>query len=355
VREAWTTITGQVATAPRVPLEIAGIDLGPLLLASVRDFAQRALRSSLRARARAAAFLDEFRPAALVLVNEYSRAGWVSAALQRGIPVFAIQHGVIYALHPGYRHPRHEGVPYPTLTFVFGDYEARLLQQVGGFRADEILVAGSPRLDLVPAADPPAAGKSRKRIRRALGVAGRDRLLVISTTWEDLQRRVYLASAIGRLFDAPLPGVHVVFKQHPAELDDGPYRVLIDGIARAGGFRAPPVSVVRDIDLYELLHAADAHLGLYSTVITDAVAAGVPNLIATTHAHRDLLGYVDAGVARPVGSAAELVAALDSLAPPADGRRSTFLADHFAPGDASGRIVAAIRDALSSEGERRPA
>jgi hypothetical protein len=355
LRQAWAAVRDQVVATPELPLEIGGVDLGPKLLASVRDFAKSALRSSFRARARAAGFLDEFRPAALVLVNEYSRASWVSAALERGIPVFAIQHGIIHADHPGYRHPRHDGIPYPTQTFLFGSYEARLLQEIGGFRVDEIVVAGSPRLDLVPAHRRRDAGRTRDRIRRSLKVAAADRMLVISTTWEELQRRIYLVAAIGRLFDAPLPGVHVVFKQHPAELDDGPYRALIEGLARAGGFSAPPVSVVRDIDLFQLLEAADAHLGLYSTVLTDAVVAGVVNLIAVPHAHRDLLDYIGAGVARPVASAAELVAALDDPVPPDEERRRAFLAQHFEPGEASGRIVAAIRGSLDAESERRPA
>ena len=66
------------------------------------------------------------------------------------------------------------------------------------------------------------------------------------------------------------------------------------------------MTVTRDVDLYRLLRAADAHLGLRSTVLTDAVVVGAPNLIALVQAHADLLGYVDAGVARPVHDAAEL-------------------------------------------------
>ena len=56
-----------------------------------------------------------------------------------------------------------------------------------------------------------------------------------------------------------------------------------------------------DIDLYRLLRAADAHLGMHSTVLTDAVVVGTPNLIATVDAYTDILGYIPAGVARPVG------------------------------------------------------
>jgi hypothetical protein len=173
-----------------------------------------------------------------------------------------------------------------------------------------------------------------------------DRMVVISTTREAVHRRFYWPHALARLLDGPLPATHLVFKLHPAEGDDGTYRELVEGLARAGGREAPPVSVVRDIDLFALLRAADAHLGLYSTVLTDAVVAGTPNLIAETQARVDLLGYVAASVALPVHDHSGFRSALDELAPPDPTARGAFLDDHFRPGDATGRIVAEIRRAL---------
>jgi hypothetical protein len=111
------------------------------------------------------------------------------------------------------------------------------------------------------------------------------------------------------------------------------------------------MTTVRDVNLIRLLRAADAHLGLFSTVLTDAVVAGTPNLVAVTQAHRDLLGYVAAGVARPVATPAELRAALDTLAPPTDAARDAFVADHFRAGDASSIIARTI---LEEIGRRRP-
>ena len=83
------------------------------------------------------------------------------------------------------------------------------------------------------------------------------------------------------------------------------------------------MTLVKAIDLFDLLRAADAHLGVYSTVLTDAVAAGTPNLIVASLEGTDLLGYVEASVARPVGSGADLLAALEQLggSPACVGRR----------------------------------
>jgi len=93
-----------------------------------------------------------------------------------------------------------------------------------------------------------------------------------------------------------------------------------------------------------LLRAADAHLGYQSTVLTDAVVAGTPNLIADVAPGFDLLGYVVAGVARPVRSPAELVDAATAAAPIDPAARAAFLAEHLEPGDAVDRILERVRE-----------
>ena len=98
---------------------------------------------------------------------------------------------------------------------------------------------------------------------------------------------------------------------------------------------------MQHIDLYRLLAAADAHLGVHSTLLTEAVFTRTPNLLATGLAGADLLGYVPARVAVPVASPADLGAALDR--PRAeilrDEDREAFLAAHYEPGVASQRIA----------------
>jgi hypothetical protein len=232
----------------------------------------------------------------------------------------------------------------PTRTFVFGPYEAEVLRRHGGYTDDEVAVTGAPRIAFVAGGDleRPLAPDARDAIRRQLGVAPGDRLVMISTTHEPMHRLFYWPNCLEQLLDGPLPGIHLVFKQHPSERGDGGYQALVESISRRAGVAPPSVTVVRDIDLYTLLRAADAHLGLFSTVLTDAVAAGTPNLIATTQARRDLLGYEEAGVAVPVSSTAEFREAVRTCAPPDPGARAAFLAGHMAVGDAPDRIRDAI-------------
>lgn len=336
--------------AVRAPLRVDGVDLGAGMLDQVRDFAVRAVPTNARLTPRVGAMLADLRPQALLLTHEGHREPWILAARRASIPSFAVQHGIIYATHPGYAHPRHAARMLPTRTFVYGDFERQVLLDHGSYHPEEVEVSGSPRLDLDRLSAPPgtAASDERTAVRRGLGVAEGDRLLVVSTTNGPVARRFGFADILARILGGPLPGIHVVFKQHPGESDEGAYRATLLGLAAAGGYAAPPMTVVRDVDLYRLLRSADAHLGYNSTVISEAVLVGTPNLIAVGQRHGDLLDYVGAGVARPVRTVAELAAALADPRPADPAARHAFLEAHFREGDASARIVAGIRASIAA-------
>ena len=322
-------------------LTIGSANLPAAATEKLRTAALTLIRIDIRQRARIERFLEELRPRAIVLTQEGIQLPWLMAGRATGVPIFALQHGVLYRGHAGYPDLRHPKLLLPDRTFVYGDYERRVLVDELAYEPSEVEVSGSPRLDLDATAARPL--DERTSVRKALGVAEENRLLVVSTVHLRFFRRSHLAHMLERTLGGPLPNVHVVFKQHPGERDAGFYRELLDGLAAAGGYAPPPVSVVRDIDLMALLRAADAHLGLLSTVLTDAVSAGTHNLIATVDAHRDLIGYVPAGVAQPVNDVSGLLAQLNSPTPVDPARRAAFLADHFRPGSAGARIVASIR------------
>lgn len=327
-----------------VPVIVSGVDVGPVLAARVAAQARRLVASRTISMWRIERLLRRLRPAGLLLADEYHRQDWLAAAKSAGVPTVAIQHGLIYRWHNGYIHrSRPAALRLPDRTYVFGPWERRLLTSHSVYREDEVIVGGSPRLDLLAPEPVP-----RQAIRDELDIAPGDRLVVISGTWGLTYRRFHYPLSLARLFDRPFPLTHLVVKLHPTEPDEGPYRAVIAGVAAAGGFDAPPISVVRTIDLYRLLGAADAHLGVQSTVLTEAVAAGTPNLLADTIAGADLLGYVAAGVAVPVRTGADVLAALDAPAAgeTAEMARRAFLADHFEPGDASSRIATGLLEWL---------
>ena len=318
------------------PLVVRGVDLGPLLISRLAEYARSHLRGRIRNVVRIRRFLSQMKPTGILLADEYNRTDWLGAARAEHVPTFAVQHGGIQRRHPGYIHRSRPGaLTLPDRTFLFGEWERRLLLEASVYTADEVRVSGSPRLDLVR----DEATAQRDVVRGELGIDPGRQMLVLSTTWGQLARRFHFMVTLARLFDRPMPGVHLVIKLHPGEPDDGVYRRLIQGIAAAGGFDPVPMTVVHRVDLYRLLAAADAHLGVFSTVITEAVFAGTPNLLAACVRPSDLLGYVDAGVAVPVRDGAELAEALSTDAGRTESAaREAFVRDHFEPGNASRRI-----------------
>jgi hypothetical protein len=344
-------MSARIDALREIPLEVDGVDLAPILVDELRRYGGSFLVSQTRLARRAEALMRDIRPAAMFLDHEGIRTPWVAAARRAGVPILAVQHGLIYERHAVYSHVRGPGLLVPDITFTFGAFERDVLLRYGGYYQDEVEVSGSPRLDLDGATgDRPSREAERLAVRRSLRVAPDATMLVVSTAHTTVFRRFYLPHMLDRLLGGPLPGVHVVFKQHPGERDDGPYRALLEGMAASRGYAPPPITVVRDIDLYALLRAADAHLGLHSTVLTDAVMAGTPNLISAAQAYGDLLGYVEAGVARPVRTVDEMRDALADPRPTDPAARAAFLEQHFRAGDASARIADTISRVVAGTG-----
>jgi hypothetical protein len=347
---AVEAVVARLAALPATPLRLGVADLAGPFVAALQAILRQVIDVDVHELARAERLIADLAPRAILMSQEGGRTAWLIAGARARVPTFAIQHGVLYRTHPGYPSVRHPALVLPTLTFVYGDYSRRVLL-AGAYDEAQVEVSGSPRVELDQRSDAlvdAVAARSTERIgvRRELAVAEADRLLVVSTLNLEFVRRSHFVHMLERTLGGPLPGVHVVFKQHPAERDQGPYRALLEGLAEAGGYDPPPISVVRDIDLYRLLRAADAHLSLFSTVLTDAVEAGTPNLIAIVEGHADLLGYVQAGVAQPVSSVTDVMAALDHPVATEPVARRTFLDDHFRPGVPSQRIVEAIGSRL---------
>ena len=352
VERATVSLDVALADLRSASLEVDGLDLTAAFTEALAQEVRRIARIDLGQRARVERFLAELRPDAILLAQEWIRLPWLSAAREVDIPLFAVQHGILYAGHPGYPHRRHDAVVRPTLTFVYGDDEREVLVARGAYVGREVAVVGSPRRDLDRLG---SEADDRAAVRRELGVASEKHMLVVSTTNLPFVQSSHFASMIDRVLGGPLPGVHVIFKLHPGERTDGPYRALLTSLAAAGGWEPPPIDVVRDIDLYRLLATADAHLGLHSTVLTDAVIAGVRNLIAMTDAHADLLGYVDADVAIPVRSPADVMAAMTKNTPVSLSAREAFLRRHDRPGAAGARIAAAITGTIQGRKPRSAA
>ncbi|MGH2407234.1 MAG: hypothetical protein ACRDF7_04030 [Candidatus Limnocylindrales bacterium] len=333
-------LAAHIRSMPAAPLPVGLADLGPAVAAVARRQARWFERQSLTMRS-AERWLADLGIAAAFTGWESARTSWLGATHRLGIPSVAVQHGVIYPHTPDYARPAHPALVKPEVTCVFGPYERDLLLREGAYEPAAVEVSGSPR------ADPDRASvvltpDERTEVRARLGVAPGDRMLVVSTARHTVGDEVHSMTMVGRLLDGPLPRVHIVFKLHPEEEERDHYEELLAGLARAGGYRANRVSLVRDIDVYRLLRSADAHLGQYSTVLTDAVLTATPNMIAVGQAWSDPIGHVDAGVAVPVRSVDDVRAFMAEPRPATAADRAAFLEAHYRTGDATARIAAVI-------------
>ncbi len=325
-----------IADRGRIAMDVAGCDLAPAVAGLAASYSGEWLEVRRRLTRSAGGFLDRLRPSAVLLDREGTRLPWIAAARARGIPVVTTQHGMIYPGNPEYVRTDPTHSMRPDRTCVFGVYERNLLVDTAGYEPAEVVVVGSPRVG--NPASRPQPKLARDAVRLELGVAEGDRVLVISAA-HSMMGELLTACMLSTVLDGHLPGVHLVVKVHPQDQAPADYEGFFRDLARAGGYAAPSVSVVRDIDLGRLFAAADAHLGSNSTMLTDAVAAGLPNMVALGQAHADPLGYVSAGVGVAVRCVDDVRAFMADPRPPSADDRTAFLARHFLAGDAPNRLV----------------
>ncbi|HEY3522076.1 MAG TPA: hypothetical protein VGK63_00095 [Candidatus Limnocylindrales bacterium] len=331
---------------------VDGWDYGPIIRAALADeYGTDYLQAQARAVVRTERMIRDLAPRTMVLDHEGGRTAYLAAAHRSGVPVVAVQHGIIFSGNPEYCHPTDPLLVRQDVTCVYGEFEREVLVACG-FGAANIAITGSSRAETVLAGAAPSADE-RASVRHELGVADGDRMLVVSLAHNPVAGDLHTVNMVARTLGGPLPGVHVVLKLHPQEAAEQRYERTLRLMAEAGGYEAPRMTVIRDFDLYRLLRSADAHLGQYSTILTDAVVAGIPNMIAVGYAWSDLLAYVDAGVATPVRSVDDVRTFMADPRAPAAADRDAFLAAHFLTGDATARVVDVVLG-LGASGDRRP-
>ena len=136
-------------------------------------------------------------PPGVLLADEYHRQDWLTAARAEGVPVAAIQHGMIYRGHNGYVHrdrPDTPGAAGPDVRLRrVGARRAGRGQRLSGRRGPgQRLAAAGPRPSAAPDADAAA-------LRAELGVRPGDRMVVLSGTYGPAYRRFHIPYALDRL------------------------------------------------------------------------------------------------------------------------------------------------------------
>lgn len=293
--------------------------------------------------------LEATRPGLALLYAESS--GWgraaVAACRAHGVPSLALQHGILYPGYYSYLHdPDEADCPRPDQTAVFGEAARRFLVEQGGYAPESLIVTGSPKFDALLAL---ARGLDRDALRRGLGVAPGEKLLLVASRFRGIREtHQSIGSAFPSLLAAAmaLPGVHLLVKPHPAESGEAYERA----IQRAGAGRARVLG--SRADLLELLVAMDALVTVESLSAVEALVVGRPVLILNLPTN--LAELVEQGMALGVAAGEDPREALRSLLFDAAterrlaAARERYLGDvaHGVDGQATARIVALVREGV---------
>lgn len=329
-------------------LSCRDIPLGSTAMACFRDTFLRQFPWAIRSYAEVESVLEAENPDVMVLYAESSGLGRVAvaAAKARGVPTFAIQHGIMYPRYYSHEHRPDEiqgddGVPIPTRTAVFGNLAKALLVERGSYPEERILVTGSPKFD---ALSKTAEAYDAAATRKSLGVPDGTRFLVLATRW----------TAIAPVFDELLEAferlrdVELLVKPHQAESAE-PYEAAL---SRRGAGRTRLVP--QTAGLLELLVASNGLVTVDSLASSEALVLGRPVLVVNLPSN--LSALVDRGVALGVRRGEPIEAPLRSfLFDPEtrqklEQRRRTYIQDfaYGADGRSTDRIVAAILETAKS-------
>ncbi len=253
------------------------------------------------------ALFARVQPAELCLYAESSGLGRIAVAAARaaGVRSVAIQHGILYPKYFSYRHDADEpDSPLPDRTALFGEAAREFLTTEGRYPPESLVLTGSPKFDEIVSM---TRSWDRAELRRRLGAAPEERLLVVAGRYEGIVGYQSIGSAFAGFVRAieALQTVRCVVKPHPAENPEAYQPTL-----RASGTTKTRLAPA-GMSLLEMLHACDALVTVESLSAVEALAASRPVLLLNTPTN--LRELEDAGVALGVPEGQDPEPALRAL------------------------------------------
>lgn len=192
----------------------------------------------------------------------------VFAARQAGANSVAVQHGIIHPYHISYNygtddfglHENGLGCILADKTAVFGDYFRELLLKYGNYPADGIFVTGQPKTDIIYERK---KNYSKEGLCRKLAISPEKKIVMFASG--PLKDSMEMKTALSALAESlrQARNAHLVIKLHPND-DEQYYRDIMKELDFS-------CTIIRDIDLYELLYASDIVIAINSTVLLDAL------------------------------------------------------------------------------------
>jgi len=232
------------------------------------------------------------RPAVVMSDCYYDRTWAVAAARSLRIPVWELQHGVVYDGHMAYTFDpvsadaHRDTLPVPDLIMTFGPFFRGVLLERGFWRPEEICNLGFPRLSW-----------NAERFQWAPPAPGDPLRVLVSSQWILTDRWTGLL----RKLAAALPAVRLVVKPHPGEAQDAWSDVPGVEVASPGG------------DFFETLRSCHVHCSVFSTTLLESVGLGVPTAVVGLPGSEVVRFLADSGAARLAQDGDALVGMLENV------------------------------------------
>ena len=327
------------------------IDISSLITNRLNSFVTKGIPAYIMRIEFCQAILNSQKPNAVMIAGEYFYPGQylIVAAKTLGIPIIGMQHGTIHEEHIGYVYPKdvdRETIPLPDKVAVFGDYYKEILTKQSVYRESQVEVTGQSRLDFITQKSFSNVGKFS-----TLPELPRDKKIILFTSQPGIEQMAssLLMEGLSQLGN----DYFLIIKLHLTENENlaSPYYEL--GIR----YGVRNFIIVKQVDLYELLALCDLHISVYSTVLSEAVIFGKPNLILSILGSHDIGSWVEQGVALNLNDFTCLKEAVETILGDEEVReklrraRQAYIQRHYykLDGKASERICTVVDKCLKAE------
>lgn len=238
----------------------------------------------------------------------YSRASYAAAKIV-GIPSLNIQNGYIGEYHAARTHlpdeiggdltPSH--CPIPDVSAVYGEFDRKNLIDIGHYSPKKVVVTGDPRYDMIKNIDKIL---KKEDVFEKLNLDPKKKTIVVATQpWSRQESELIINSVFNAMKN--IPEAQLIVKPHRFDI----YSSLYEKLAKENGVDA---TIIKDIDIFELLYICDILIAKYSSVALEAVAFDKP-VISINLTGMDSVPYTREGIVVGVDEAEDVALAIKNI------------------------------------------
>lgn len=255
--------------------------------------------------------IEKEDPNLILMLNEYGtfQRALLMAGREKGVPVVAIQHGIITPTHRGYMFGKEEKgkIVLPDMTCVYGQYHYDLITQNSIYEPTQVTVTGQPRYDILYHAD---RMYSKEQFLKTHHIDPTHKIVLWATQCHGLTNEENRKNfeVVFKTMES-VKDVTLIIKQHPGEGE--PYTGMIEKWLKT--FKIHTVLTPRSSDTYEQLFICDVMMTKNSTTAMEAIALDKPVVVLNLSGEPDVVDYVPEGVALGVYREEDLKPALLTL------------------------------------------